>query len=190
MKKKHFSPQTAAITKALLFIRSFRPDIHNVDFLKENNTYITQLAEAYENNKDEAYDKGIELLKAKQPVSLSSIKKSCENALMNYIQSRGSLNEKNIFRASTITKYFKNVLLTGQKVAKAQEIIKTINNAKSLTEIAAILESNSKDSLLTKGFNSKFGACLGLCKMISQVPASAELTHTNVNSSNTNFSKS
>ncbi|PJD93220.1 MAG: hypothetical protein CK424_03265 [Legionella sp.] len=171
-------PKTVAMTNALLFIRSYRPDIHNVDFLKENPEYAAQLSKAYEAKESTDHARGIEFLDHKQPMNLSSIKKSCEKNLMNYIQSRGTIDEHNKFHPSFITKIFKNRILTHQKISSAQTLIKKINGAHSMDDIKSILNEAGKDPLSSKGFRSKFAACLGLCKLISHLPPSPELTLT------------
>ncbi|NDH69122.1 MAG: hypothetical protein EBY22_14720 [Gammaproteobacteria bacterium] len=166
-------PETVLMTKALLFIRAYRPDIRNIDFLKKSKSCIEQLANAYDAESDTAHDNGIELLDQKRPVNLISIKKACTEKLLEYIHSRGTLDQGNMFQASWITKFFRNTLLTQLKIDSAQLLIKKINNAQSINEIKTAVVEASKPRLLKKGFNSNFSTVLGLCKVISQIPPSA-----------------
>ncbi len=172
-------PKTAAMTKALLFIKTYRPDIANVDFLK-NTRNVEQLAQAYDTPTDTTQDNpGMALLDKEQPMALISMKKSCEKVLLDYIQSRGELGENKIFKASRVTQYFRNTLLTNLKIDSAQLLIKKIHAAGSIEEIQNELSKASKFPTLTKGFKSGFATSLGRCKIISQVPLSSpELTHT------------
>ncbi|MBP6919190.1 MAG: hypothetical protein KBB94_09775 [Legionellaceae bacterium] len=171
-------PKTAAITKALLFIKAYRPDIASVDFLK-NTKHVEQLAQAYDTSTDTAHDTGIALLEKEQPMNLISMKKSCEKVLLNYINSRGELGENKVFKASRITQYFRNTLLTNLKIDSAQLLIKKIHAACSIEEIQKELSKASNFPILAKGHKSGFATSLGLCKIISQVtPSSPELTHT------------
>lgn len=172
-------PKTAAMTKALLFIKACRPDIANVDFLRKDRNVVEQLAKAYDTSTDPAQDNpGMALLEKKQPMDLINMKKSCEKVLLDYIHSRGELGENKIFTASRITQYFRNTLLTKLKTESAQLLIKKIHAAGSIDAIKTAL-SEASDPTLEKGFKSGFAASLGRCKIISQVPPSSpELTHT------------
>lgn len=171
-------PKTAAMTKALLFIRAYRPDIAHVNFLK-NYQAVEQLGQAYDVASDTAHETGMALLDKEQPVMLISLKQNCERVLLDYIHSRGALDENKTFKARGITQYFRNALLTTLKVDSAQLLIKKIQAAHSIEEIQRELSKASSLPILLKGRNSGFSTSLGLCKIISQVPPSSpELTHT------------
>lgn len=171
--------KTAAMTKALLFIKAYRPDIANVDFLEDTRN-VEQLAQAYDTSTDSALaqdNPGMALLEEKQPMALIGVKKSCEKVLLDYIQSRGELGENKIFKASRVTQYFRNTLLTKLKIDSAQLLIKKIHAAGSIDAIQVVL-SEASIPTLEKGLKSGFAASLGRCKIISQASSSPELTHT------------
>ena len=176
--KNPLFPKTAAMTKALLFIRAYRPDIAHVNFLNNYQT-VEQLAQAYDVASDTAHETGMALLDKEQPDMLISLRQICERVLLDYIHSRGALDENKTFKARGITQYFRNALLTTLKVDSAQLLIKKIQAAHSIEEIQRELSKASSLPILLKGRNSGFSTSLGLCKIISQVPPSSpELTHT------------
>jgi hypothetical protein len=165
-------PATAQMTKALLFIRTFRPDITNVDFLKKDKQCVGQLAAAYNAASGNDHNTGIELLDQKRPVNLISMKDACTHKLLDYIHTRGILDEGKKFKASWFTKIFRNKLLTTLKVDSAQLLIKNINAAQSVEDIQAAISQASKHPLLQRGLSSDFKSALGLCKVMSQIPPS------------------
>lgn len=165
-------PITMQMTKALLFIRTYRPDISNADFLKEDKELSGLLATAYDTKADSDQEHAIEHLNQKRPVNLISLKNNCVQVLLKYIHSRGTLDEGKTFHASWVTKLFRQKLLTNIKVEKAKSLINTIDNAQSIEEIQTALRDANLQPLLKKGSSSDFGACLGLCTVISQVPPS------------------
>lgn len=165
-------PATMQMTKALLFIRTYRPDIASADFLKTDMDLSKLLATAYDTKTDHDQEKAIEYLNKIRPVNLMSMKKNCTQTLLNYIHSRGTLDEGKIFHASWVTKYFRQKLLTNIKIERAQSLINTIDSAQSIDEIQCVLQEANLQPLLKKGFSSDFGTCLGLCVVISQVPPS------------------
>lgn len=78
------------------------------------------------------------------------MKKSCEKVLLNYINSRGELGENKVFKASRITQYFRNTLLTNLKIDSAQLLIKKIHAACSIEEIQKELSKASNFPILAK----------------------------------------
>lgn len=164
--KNPLLPQTVQMTKVLLFIRTFRPDITNVDFLTktENQAIIKKLAEAYDSKSVEDHTEATNLLNEIRPVNLITMKEACTKKLLDYIQSRGTLEEGKKFRASWITKNFRNKLLTLLKVDAAQLLIKKINTAQSVDEIQKAINAASNQKIL---HHSSFKTVLGTCKIIS-----------------------
>ncbi len=171
--KKSMLPKTLMTTRALLFIRAHRPDISNVDFLNNDPTLLAQLSNAYD---AEIKNDAIQSLEDKQPLSLSGVKNACTEELQKYIDSRGSMDENRKFTASRLTKWFRNELVVGRKVDYAEKLIGKINQARSIDEIESALNDASDNPSFSKGWMSGFMRCIGLCKVISQVQYSRELT--------------
>lgn len=166
-------PKTLMTTRALLFIRTHRPDISNVDFLNNDPSLLEKLSKAYNS---EIKDDAIQLLEDKQPVSLSGVKYACTQALQKYIDSRGSMDENRKFSASRLTKWFRNEVAVRRKVDCAEKLIGKINQARSIVEIESALNDTSHNPSFSKGWMSGFMRCIGLCRVITQVQQSHELT--------------
>lgn len=162
-------PETVATTNALLFIRMYRPDITNADFLLSNVELRDNLVRAFNGD----HEMGKTLLAEIRPVNLISMKNSCSEHILRYIQSRGTLDEGKTFHASLMTKVFRNKLLIERKIALAQTLLNQINSASSVEEIQRALSDATRDEDSQKGWNSGFAACLGLCKIVSQIRPSA-----------------
>ena len=84
------NPQTVNTVKALLFIKSNRPDIVNVDFLKSDDELVKRLSWAYDTQcsetKDSYDEQEINLAKKdllnEKPISLEHLKESCRTELV------------------------------------------------------------------------------------------------------------
>lgn len=201
-------PLTVDTIKALLFIKANRPDIFDVSFLKTDPSCVSKLVRAYDRsngafhrqaltyldqvvssaNKSEPEEKtppeirqGKETLKEKRPINLDNIKESCIKELERYINSRGSIHEGK-FKASLITRFFRNLELTSDKVGRTQNVIANIQNASSIGEITNLISAAQTDPVITKAgsiFSSNLGAKLGKCAIILENAKQEGLTEDN-----------
>jgi len=165
--KSHY-PQTVSMSKALCFIKINRPDIRNIEFLKPNDENTKILAAAYDGDPKE----GIALLEQKRPLTLKSMKESCELVLRDYINSRGSIDEGQTFTTSKVTNKFRNKLLTEKKVSAALELITKIQGATSKDAIAECINAMRTDDLTQGTFTRGYEASLGQCLAITDLPLS------------------
>ncbi|MCR9192281.1 MAG: hypothetical protein NXI01_06425 [Gammaproteobacteria bacterium] len=160
-------PQTVLMSKALCFIKTNRPDIRNLEFLKSNDENTKILAAAYDGDAEA----GITLLDQEHPLTLKSMKESCELVLRDYINSRGFIDEGQTFTTSKVTNVFRQKLLTEKKVAAALELITKIQGAGSKEEITEYInDMKSKDDLTQGTFTKGYEASLGQCLAISDLP--------------------
>ncbi len=193
---KKNNPLTINTVKALLFVKSNRPDINDASFLKNNPLIIKKLAKAhdYQDNSDQTYvldvlanldkiahedkqDASLEtksamlakhhLLHTIKPMHLNKTKKNCIGELYQYINSRGSMNDKGEFEPSFITHLFRSSALTAKKVEATCRLIKTISKAGSLAEIKTILEEAKKQpDILTTKYSSGLEASIDQCMLM------------------------
>jgi len=174
---KHGYPNTVNTVKALLFIKSNRPDIIDASFL--NSTSTSTLAAAYDlqrqskdvgsalsfpntpynrsqemQKSDAIKNKGLKILKNKRPLDLDSLKTSCKQTLMNYINSRGSISPQGEFKPSFWTWLFRNNKLTERKVKAARILISTIEETNSPSALVRAIKGMQKNAKAIKAQNS------------------------------------
>lgn len=182
-------PETVHTIKALLFIKMHRPDIFDVNFLKDEPSLVATIANAYAQQDDasekktalthltrvrgaplvtaEDLNKVRELLSSKQAIGLSHIKNSCENELQRYIRSRGFIDEQKKFMPSLLTLFFRNVALTREKVKSIQQLIADIQNATSLEDIEGTMTKAQQDEHLVQGkVTTGVASTLKKCQLI------------------------
>lgn len=175
-------PNTINMTKALLFIKSYRPDVFDVDFLKKNTSLVKTLAKAYDNPSDinfmisagaklnkVAVRHGTNLLMKERPLDLDNIKESCVRQLEQYIQSRGTVKEDKEFKHSIRTYFLRKTDTVTHKVTQSQAAIEKIKQAQSLDEIDHIIKDSQKDTRLMQSgflFSSNIASRLGSCLLI------------------------
>jgi hypothetical protein len=170
---KIFNPNTVNTTKALLFIKAYRPDIFNVDFLKTNKSLVGQLASAYDKSLSSAQDlpEPKEIANAKKalmhekPPTVAQLKENCKLELERYILSRGMLSDSGEYSPSGRTKFFRDTMLTGRKVDIAQRLIEQISGLNTADEIKAAIEVlNSRtdipEQVLGGDFLKRINKCL------------------------------
>lgn len=189
------SPRTVNMIKALLFIKSNRPDIFNVNFLTKSTTLIDILAKAYDSRsaeespvkhkaieqleaankaqadnakKLEAENQAKELLIAEVAPTMKHIKESCIKSLERYIQSRGSMNQEGVFSPSWTTKIFRERKKTNAKVMLILSLIKMIENAATLDSIDETIrkEMKTNDLLVKSKSHSGMNTALGKCLLV------------------------
>lgn len=167
-------PKSTNLIKAMIFIKSHRPDILNVNFLKDDQEFVNKLAEAYdkraENPKADVM-MTLKLLKEKYaPIRLQGIKASCIEELKRYIASRGTVDTTGAFTPGGITARFRNNMTTGRKVAAANGLIKTIEQAKSFKDIQEAISTLRQDKEITSGIiftglKTSLGKCSEMVKV-------------------------
>lgn len=178
------------ICKALLFIKEHRPDIVNVDFLKNNPNIVKILATAYKsqelmhlakeivdqsnenkkipdislNKKDilsEAIETGKKTLLNEQDITIENLKESCIRELARYLQSRGSIKDKE-FSASLRTFFFRTTLAL-VKAEYVKVMMNKINQAETTDVIKEIVRQAQQDKMLTKSYTTS-GLSLSLSR--------------------------
>lgn len=163
--------QTIKTIKALLFIRSKRPDILNVNFLKSDPKYIPLFAEAYSvirRFEDKPLKEAKKKLDNQQTLTLEKIKESCLKEINGYINSYGSIDRNGKFQPSFITQHFRNLHQITQSMVVAQSLALSITKASTLTEISITLKSartNLDDSNMPGGLSSSFLKCTAIAKI-------------------------
>lgn len=159
-------PETINIVKALVFIKSNRPDIYDVSFLKTNPESIKQLAAAFDHKTHNATIIGYNLLEQQISSTLYNIKESCLIELQRYIDSRGSINIEGVFEPSNVTKIFRDIILTNNKVEAIKLLMNQIEKAKSPEEIQNYLLEKSTEQLFSGKYNHEFEHSIGQCLKI------------------------
>ncbi len=189
-------PETVDTIKALLFIKSNRPDIFDAGFLKNAPTLVTKLARAYDKQgvhdalvdldratpgpiiiepvrppkpriTPEEVKDGRNILIKERPVTLNNIKESCVKELEKYIRSRGSINTQGDFEPSFITKIFRNKVLIATKIDAAKQLIALINDAGSIDDIQKNIDDlQINPDSLKARFGSGLRSSLGKCLLI------------------------
>lgn len=160
-------PTTIDTTKALLFIKSMRPNIFDASFLKQKPELVTKLAAAY----DEKDVRGALIdLDKNTPISLDNIRASCIKELKKYIDTRGLINKSDIFEPNLVTKFFRNNVLTTFKVEQTRQLIKKIETAGSIDALQETIEQCQENKELVKAtFRSGLSSSLGKCLIILEV---------------------
>lgn len=180
------SPRTVQTIKALLFIKTLRPDITDVTFLKTNVPLIEQLANAYDEQNMTLSQKYLKKLDSSlassisqqkklssvmmqtvlkvHPISFATVQASCIEQLDRYIKSRGTIDIHGTYNPSWVTRLFKDMQRTTKKVDEAQQLKQAVLRATSLDELKDIFNVTlQKEGLLKtdrSGFSSRLGNCL------------------------------
>ncbi|MCR9192199.1 MAG: hypothetical protein NXI01_06010 [Gammaproteobacteria bacterium] len=131
-------PASITTIKALLFIKEYRPDITNVDFLKTSPQKISLLAQAYDDGdrRPIRLGKALELLEEAQSSDLEHTKQHCRTIFLEYLRTQGTINEQEQFIPHS------PVLTTStqrEDIEEAMTLMKSINAAKSRNECNAII---------------------------------------------------
>jgi hypothetical protein len=170
------NPKSVQTIKALLYIKEMRPDIHDVTFLKGNDSLIKLLANAYnerkklpavrENRQFKIANEVIRLaehssaaeaksaLLVERAVNLVNIRESCIKELENYINSRGAINYAGIFEPSLTTRMFRNTTLTAAKVAVARQLMTQLKDSSSFEEMQRLIKTAQGSERATISFFS------------------------------------
>jgi len=181
LSKKNY-PKSINIIQALLYITINLPHISHVNLLKFNDKIIKKLARAYESCTEiddskfsdeienyvfkESKEEDVDLL-IEQDLKLRNIKESIKSNLLKYINSRGIINQDQMFIASFSTLFFRNVTLTNYKVNKTQLLIRRIDEINSLRDLQELIGNAQEDSMLSQAnFNSGIFTCLEKCMQI------------------------
>ena len=123
-------------------------------------------------------DKSLELLKDKHPINLDGIKDSCINELKRYISLRGTIDDKDHFNPSLITRLFRNQELTASKVGIARKLINTIEKNDSLQSMMTTIQTfvDAPDALkssFTSGLGVSLEQCILMVEMAMRQPEQA-----------------
>jgi len=157
--------ETIETIKALIFIRKNRPDIFDVNFLKDHPEYTYRLSIAYDQQLIyQDVDDVIRWLGYERGIDIPNIKEYCILELKRYIEFRGSFEDE-IFKPSSISQFFRNPSLTSLKVAAARNLIEQINDTFWLDDIKALIESAQLNQYLIQSHytRSGFASCLRKC---------------------------
>lgn len=193
-KTQHHYPKTVDTIKALLFIKSNRPDIFDASFLVTDSKIRLRLSHAYDaqeshfhSNTDikttlnmleqasstkkrptpDEISEARKKLQNIRPVNLLSIKESCLVEIERYIRSRGTLKVDGKFDPSWITKIFRNIKLTTSKVENMKQLKNKINSADSYQEIKDHIDNLLQKNEATKStFKSGLENSLARCLQI------------------------
>jgi hypothetical protein len=163
---KKSAPKTINTIKALLFLKTNRPDIINADFLLEDSTLSMNLANAYDAQASLENSPLIkEALDDIRLPTLDKTKESCIEQIDRYIKSRGSLDIKDNFKPSWKTALFRNKLTTIKKVNLMKQLksdIKNLDSSEEIqTKIKAVLKENPKvPSLYKSGVEASLNQCM------------------------------
>lgn len=172
-------PQAIDTIRALVFIKTYRPDISNVDFLSTDENAVPilsaggtipgahymaidlldQISEKIEEkiSNDQSVCKGKDFLGKRIPLTFLQIRKSCAGKINNYISSRSDhpLNFISTFRDKSLLSW---------KLNEAAKIIDLLESAATIDELKLIIEIARNDGQLTKShWTSGFAAALEQC---------------------------
>ena len=171
--------KTIATIKALLFIKSNRPDIDNVNFLTEHpklasglaTAYVQQMAISPIQKPPPIVAVSLGILNEKKPITHSNLRDSCVRKLKRYINSRGSLDKEGNFVPSTTTCVFRDIALTAEKVGAAMHLLKKITHAGSIEEmqLAISLAQAQEDTKPEGQHTHHMKTILGQCALITAV---------------------
>ena len=121
-------PITAQTLKALLFIKSVRPDICNFDFLYDDIT-LDLMSNAYEQSLSlqpsvDIINLAQDLLEQERPPQLSSLKRICDNLFKQYLSSDTTIADSNQITCQEVMHYI-------QDASTAEEIVQSIEILRS-----------------------------------------------------------
>ncbi|WP_454781104.1 hypothetical protein [Legionella sp. WA2022007384] len=125
---------------------------------------------AFEDDEDEVLvSQGRKILDKQLHPNLKHSKESCLKELQDYINSRGTINDKGDFVPSDRTKYLRNSVVTARKVSIVQGIIDKIKGAHSYEALqAALRPSEQEQGVLNVGcWSSDVNSSLGKCALIA-----------------------
>ena len=180
-------PATIDTIKALLFIKSKRPDIYDVTFLKSKPHFIKQLANAYDNQEleltlkqlddeangstnnqeDHAVKKACDYLQEEVPTTFEHARSSCVNEIEKFISALGSFTSDGIFKPSFKTKFFSFFKENcTAHVVYAKNLITQIQRANTLEDIQTCIRNAQNVALKNK---YGMGTYLGRCALILDI---------------------
>ncbi len=154
---------TVNTIKALLFIRKYRPDIDNANFLKENDfALVDVLSQAYDaqyfedntKKKKTIIDKAKILLTETVPPDLNQLKSRCIEVLQEYIDSRVKTEESKV-KVDYMSYFFRDSEQIKLKITLTKELIGKISEAETMKTIEDLLHAANKNPAFTKT-NSRF----------------------------------
>ncbi|MDR3502441.1 MAG: hypothetical protein P4L79_07645 [Legionella sp.] len=182
-KHHEYAPKTINTIKALLFIRIYRPDIYDAGFLKEDPKLTKKLATAYDihirENKEvfgqqqrmpssTRIAEALDILLNLRALTLENIKDSCINELHRYINSRGSLDVKQEFQSSRLTRLFRDPVLTVRKANDALRLINALKQTDSLKQLQMLLRVIPEEKILfSSHFSSGYKVSTSKCREIA-----------------------
>ena len=147
-----------------------------MDFLKSNDSLVTELSNGYKFQNAESINpmfattyegvvKGAkDALEKEVPNTVEHLKESCKTELERYINSRGTSIDTEGFSPSLKTRVFRKDARTRSKVGAASELIKAIDNASSYEELSRVIKTPSENQALVKAkMKSGFKTCLNRC---------------------------
>ena len=162
------SPKTVLTIKALLFLQQYRPDISDVNFLTHLK-FIQYLADAYDLEGDRHH--ALNHLKRLKSVNIDHIKLDIKTKLLNYIESRGTIEGTQFFpnRSSSI---FRDAQVTEFRINLALRLINKIqalNHSSLIQEKIQETKQWSEEKYPCTFFKSHFSQCMDEClQLISQ----------------------
>ncbi|PJD93551.1 MAG: hypothetical protein CK424_01755 [Legionella sp.] len=180
-KENHF-PLTSKLIKALIFIKSIRPDIRNVSLLN-GPTELNWLASAYDEmmsplNTNIIINLAQDLLEQERPAHLSNLKSTCVDLITPF--SREELSDTNN----------RHVLENIQIICK--KLIQDIHDAVTFEELIGYIEEiRAIQSIkIYPGLNSALGKCLLASDSLHYVNNRKSLVHVAYFFSKYTYSKS
>lgn len=123
-------PESITTIKALLFIKEYRPDITNVDFLKTSPKKIKLLAKAYDDGDTRPIrmGKALDYLEQAHSSDLEHTKQHCRAIFLEYLGTQGTINEHEQFIPHP---HSQSTFTQRESVEDAMTLMKTINAAQS-----------------------------------------------------------
>ena len=136
-----WSPKTVKTVEALLFIKQYRKDITNANFLKKSPKTIALLANAYIKGTKTLVDQALAVLAEKRSPDLENTKQKCRDIFLEYIARVGTIDEKERFTPHPTRQDY-----DAEYIDQTMTLMRRINTAKSCDECHAILEEYLADS--------------------------------------------
>lgn len=143
--KEHssFSPKAVKTVEALLFIKKYRADIKNVNFLKKSPKTVTLLANAYIKGTQALVDQALALLAEKRSPDLENTKQRCRDIFLEYIERVGTIDAHEQFTPHPTRQDYDM-----DYIERTMTLMRRINTAKTCDECHAIVEEYLADSSL------------------------------------------
>jgi len=132
---KAFSPKAIKTVEALLFIKKYRPDITNVNFLKKSPKTIKLLADAHVKGTESLVNQALELLAEKRSPDLENTKQKCRRIFLEYLSRLGTVDEYERFIPHPSRQVYDL-----EYVQQTMELMRRINTARTCAECYAIVD--------------------------------------------------